>query len=519
MLSKKIYERINFYRKSIVHDRYSRIVDNFKNYESISRKKMLDEIYKVYEDPNNIVDICTTRELKYLKMILDEKTDVQKLTNDRYTWEIVTLRNKFLLLNDYTDFFIPDEIIDRVKEAIKLVDWDLAKKKDSLNEILVSYCKIQGSALLPTVVSFVSSITGIEESEILSHVQSNRVFKYYVLIYEKFIDSIDMDIPVALYQDYYYFEDELDEERKKQGIAGVLPINLGIYRTLFYNDFDKNNPKIKKFLEELNKMPFLWLGAINTIKMYAVLNIDREPLKKSIASIPDAQKYNLTKFFKILDEAMDEMPSGALNGFTPNQAKKIKLESEKIQEEKIKKYSKQENACLSSKDAKLFYKIYFALLEFTNNKYKINPKLKIYEQLNLDPYDLTDIIEKLWNNKEILVKEFCLKNPYKFNNEELSITSEFSKGIRGMYIIAKFEKEYTAFLTEDRAYMVKGINDNIDNVISFEDLPAPVVTSIIPFKGVLIYDGILSQLNILFGNNFEKTVERDYSTIMKYYHL
>ena len=45
---------------------------------------------------------------------------------------------------------------------------------------------------------------------------------------------------------------------------------------------------------------------------------------------------DLTNFFKILDEAMDEMPSGVLNGFTPNEAKKIKIEGNKNRYEREK---------------------------------------------------------------------------------------------------------------------------------------------------------------------------------------
>ena len=54
---------------------------------------------------------------------------------------------------------------------------------------------------------------------------------------------------------------------------------------------------------------------------------------------------------------MDEMPSGALNGFTPNQAREIEKEEKKLKDMKEKSYIKQKNACLDQKDAKLFYKV------------------------------------------------------------------------------------------------------------------------------------------------------------------
>lgn len=67
--------------------------------------------------------------------------------------------------------------------------------------------------------------------------------------------------------------------------------------------------------------------------------------------------------------------------------------------------------------------------------------------------------------------------------------------------------------------MIKGLNDNIDNIISYQKLPQPVKTSIIPFKNVLVYDGLLMELGIRMGTGFEKVIEEEYSKSIKYYHL
>lgn len=529
MQTRKMYERINDYRKEFVFEQYTRIVENFKDYEKISKRKMLEAIYQIYSDYNNIIDICTTRELKYLKMVVDcnleisENFEIDKIDylDSKYGWEREMLFKKFLIQRDFDrQIYIPEEIVEQVKEAVKHVKWNLQKKIDSLNEILVSYCKIQGSALLNTVTSFASGITGIAEDVIWNHMLNNRLFNYYVYIISKDFESLGKNIPVAIYQDYYNISDELDEERKKQGIVGSKQIDIRMYKTLFYNDFDIHNRKIKKFLEEIKKLPFFWFSAIGDIRNFAVLNIDRTPLKQSIASVPILKDYDLTIFFEILDEAMDEMPSGALNGFTPNEAKKIHLEEAQVKNKKEQSYVKQKDAHLSSSDKSLFYKIYFALLEFTNRKYKINLTVKIYNnKKGINPYEINEIVETFWKNKDTIVLELCLANPYKFNKEELQIASEFKKGIRDIIIIHKYEENYTAMMTRDKIYMVKGLSDNIDNIVSYQKLPYTVRTSIIPFKNVLVYDGILLEIGIKMGNDFEKVLERKYQNAMKYYHL
>lgn len=526
----KMYEEINGFKKEYVYERYTRIVPNFKDYDRITKVKMLDAIYDVYSDYNNIIDICTTRELKYLKMVLDNKLTLEDLLENpeelkieyldvKYDWERENLRHKFLLDYDYyKESHIPEEILDKVKAAIKNVNWKKHKKIDELNEIIVSYCKIQGSALLSTVASFGSKITGLSEDAVWKHMLSNKLFNYYVYIISKDFDTIGNNIPVAVHQDYYEIEEELEKQRRLQGLAGDKQIDIRIYKRLFYNDFDVQNPKIKKFLDEIQKLPFFWFSAIKIIREFAMLNIDRTSLKKSIQSVPALKYYDLTNFFKIMDEAMDEMPSGALNGFTPNEAKKLKVKQIQQEIKKEQSYIKQLNACLSKSDSKLFYKIYFGLLEFTNKKYEIR-NMKIYNHHGINPYELKDIIDKFWENKEAIVLEFCLANPYKFTKEELEITSEFKKGIRSMFIIAKYDLEYTAFMERDKVYMVKGLNDNIDNIISYKDLPYVAVTSIIPFKNVLTYDGILLGIGVKMGNSFYDTVAKEYDNMMKYYHL
>ncbi len=515
----RMHDLIIHFGKGIVFENYSRIVEEFKDYDKITKVKMLDEIYNVYDNPDNIIDICTTKELKYLKKVLNNEIPESSksfLVEDEYEWEVRNLRSKFLL-----DFEknIPEEVIDKVKEALKKVNWTEKKEIDELNELLVVYCKIQGTALLTTVCEYASAISGIDTQKIWEHMLDNKLFNYYVFITGENIEGLGKDIPIAIYQDYLNIQDEIRKQREKQGLAGTIQISQKMVKTLFYNDFDINNPKIKKLLDEIKQLPFNYYQALEMIKEYAMLNKKRDSLKETIQNAYYLKNMDLTELFKTLDAAMDEMPSGVLNGMSPNQIKKIETEKVNMQINKTKRYVKQENACLSQKDADLFYKIYFALLEFTNKKYKINNNIKIYKQEGINPYDITDIIDKYWENKEQITVEFCKNNPFKFTEEELKLASEFKKGKRSMFIICKYELEYTAFMELDRIYMIKGINANIDEIIPYNTLPKAVITSIIPFKDNLIYDGILSEFSINLGINLEKAIENEYNSMMKYYHL
>lgn len=102
-----------------------------------------------------------------------------------------------------------------------------------------------------------------------------------------------------------------------------MEFNLEMYRSLFYYDYDINNKKIRKFYKELERNNLDFKYITDKIKECVALNLDREPLKKIISRIYNDNDPELPLFFKIMDEAMDEMPSAVLNGSSVNQTKKI----------------------------------------------------------------------------------------------------------------------------------------------------------------------------------------------------
>ena len=515
----KMLEEIKYYKKEFVYETYTRVVPNIKGYDKITKVKMLEEIYKVYSDYKNIIDICTTKELKFLKMAIDNDP---KCVDDKYEWERNTLRGKFIInYHIYCSLEIPEEIKDNIEKAVKNINFKESKLKDEINEILVSICKIHGSMLIQPLIQIGSGLLNMDPSNIAHHIINNKVFNYYVFIASKEFEGLGNDIPTAIFHDYYYIFEELEKQRKIQGKAFNGEINIEDYKSLFYNDFNMNNPIIKKFYNELNKLPIYIPMVIDDIKEYSLLNVDRKKLKKSISSIPNLSNYDLTDFFEVMDKAMDEMPSGALNGLTPNELKNIKREEKEFEIKRSKKYIGQQNACLSKKEAKLFYKLYFGLLDFTNRKFNIRPNYKIYNQLGINPYEISDIVEKFWEYKDAVIIEFCMANPFKFNVDEIKMVQEFRKGFRDTFVIVEYDKEYTALMdmNTSKTYMIKGINSNIDEVIPYNQLPQITMTSIMPFNDKIIYDGLFMGYGVNFGIEFSKMVEKEFENSMKYYHL
>ena len=179
----------------------------------------------------------------------------------------------------------------------------------------------------------------------------------------------------------------------------------------------------------------------------------------------------------------------------------------------------QKNAHLKLEDAKLFYKLYFALLEYTNNKYHLSNIKKIYKQNNLDPMDLYPINDYLWQYIDI-IDNFIKDNSYKFNKEELTIIEGFKNSITDNFIIAGYDEEYTKLLNgEGKLYMIKGINCNIEEIIPSSELPIIINTTLLMFKDTIIFNSFFGTNNLKFGNDIKEFVIKEMKNVIKYYHL
>ena len=272
-------------RKDFIFDLYSKINSNFKEYDKVTRRKMLDFINDFYSDYYNIIDICTVRELKFLKRLASgEKINHR---DEKYDFEISSLMSKMLIGYDFSDgYLLADEFKDNIMLALSKVDMKKAKKVDELNEFLVGFCKVNGNVLVETLINLASQLFNYSDEELREHIINNKLFRYYVMFNFKYIESLDNEMVEALYSDYYYVMDKLDENRKKYDFITAPSFDLEMYKNIFYNNFDTDNKIVSKFLKEIKALPFFWDRTLEEVRICALLNEEREELKESISNVP-----------------------------------------------------------------------------------------------------------------------------------------------------------------------------------------------------------------------------------------
>lgn len=493
-------EYLKDFAKEDIYDIYRVLNIKIKDYDKITKNKMLEAIENEYEDYHNIISICTLKELIFLKeLVAKKKIKIQNI-NELQDFILSNLSSKLLIKLAGDEITLMDGLENSIKEAVTKLDLKAKQHEEDLIIPLLGAMRLLGLERYDNMVIIFSSIYEISSEEYNKLLLDSLLFKYYTFItYHKTYDYL------LVYHPYMDFTNELISlyETKKMGIK---VIDDEMFINVFYYGYDKKNKEVSTFMEKL-KSPILQ----ESVTHYVLFDDDRSSLKELLNSFG----FSTTR----LDEVMDKMPSSKYQLLTKEEYAKDILEHNKFEQERDYRYQKQVNASLHPKDCDLFYKLYFALLEYTNQEYKINATLKIYKNKYLNPQDLYPIVNKFFENKETIVDKVVKENPYKLNRLELECLKDFKRGIRDKFIIYKYEKEYTLISNNNTIYMVKGLRCPIDEIIDYKDLPYPVETSLIPFRGFIVYDGMIAGYEMNISISMKKNLLKEAKGFPRVYKL
>ena len=488
--------------KEDVYDLYCSIVYDVEDYDDITRGKMLDLIIKEYQQKEYLYHICTTKELDFLKDFLSNSLKPSDLK--KYDWEIKQLNSKGIFSMDYSCIY--EEQLPNVQDAIRIYSSEkkIKQNEDQMILFLIGFIKTNVDMNIIALSTLISSMAKIDKEHINSFL-AHPLIHFYCGFYEN--NTFLKGTKFIYYRAYEHLLDDLFEARKEYGIAGSRNIDITSFLDMFYYGYPLQNKKVKKMYDTVSQLKGSGLY-FEMITRARILN-DRRDLSLFIED---------DKLLQIIEDALDEMPCAAMNGFTPKEYQKEKNKDNTI----TQKFDliPQNNAHLSKNAANTFYKLYFALLEYTNNQYHINKNIKkIYKQEEINPNELIEINQYLWDHKEVL-DEFVSENPYHFDEEELSIINQFKSAVTGMFVIVGFEREYTKFLHEDgKIFMVKGVRCDIDQIIDSDSIPIVVETTLLMFKDKIVYNSFFAQVDISLGADFKEQVLLDMNKAMTYYHL
>ena len=123
-------------------------------------------------------------------------------------------------------------------------------------------------------------------------------------------------------------------------------------------------------------------------------------------------------------------------------------------------------------------------------------------------------------NKNI-IDNFIEDNDYKFTKEELLEINEFKNAITSEhFVLVGFDREYTKILSDDgKLYMVKGIRSDFDKIMNPKELPKIIGTTLLMFKGNIVFKSFFTNIDMVFGNDIKKDIIDQMKSAIVHYHL
>ena len=168
---------------------------------------------------------------------------------------------------------------------------------------------------------------------------------------------------------------------------------------------------------------------------------------------------------------------------------------------------------LSPTECHLFYKLHPALMFFANERLKLLPDdvADPEEYTSLPPETRIKVRDALHNQPD-LIGEFVRENPFSFTPEELEIVASWRQAVVDKLYIFRYLKNYTVFLSSGspkKAYGVLALADPFEELVG-PYLPILTNAVLLPFKGKITYDGLLSSYRISFGGGVKRNLNNDY---------
>lgn len=168
---------------------------------------------------------------------------------------------------------------------------------------------------------------------------------------------------------------------------------------------------------------------------------------------------------------------------------------------------------LEPHDVELFFKLHRALMFFVNQRLKVIPnKVATPDEFAALSPEMRLKVQDALNDNLDLIESFVDENPARLSADELDIVRSWRHLVTGKFYVFRELKKYTVFLSTTSpaiAYGVLALSQPFEDLIG-PCLPVLTQTVLLPFKGMIVYDGLMTSYNISFGPGIRRNLNEDF---------
>ena len=171
---------------------------------------------------------------------------------------------------------------------------------------------------------------------------------------------------------------------------------------------------------------------------------------------------------------------------------------------------------LSQEDGQLYYKLWLPLLDYVNKKYQINNKMgSMATAKRLEPAAVKQVANKLWSDVTI-IEDYLNKNE-DLPDEHKEIVRSWKRRIQGEFLMERHLKKGTIFISleNEEVYQVSGIISSWEEMFFGAPMPLMIEATFMPFRDVIISDGLIKPYPILVGSGMKRRFKDVYMTTKK----
>jgi len=165
---------------------------------------------------------------------------------------------------------------------------------------------------------------------------------------------------------------------------------------------------------------------------------------------------------------------------------------------------------LTTQEAAQYYKLMGSLQVYVNLKLSIIPEVVTvegYEELPLSEKLL--VRDALYDNIK-LVDSYLDEKPQNISVEEIEIVRKWKEFQRGDFFIERLLKKFAVFIGNEKVYGVSTLYEAFDEMLPYVRWPYYTKAVLLPFKGRIIYDGLLQGYNMSFGGGIKSRLKETY---------
>ena len=165
---------------------------------------------------------------------------------------------------------------------------------------------------------------------------------------------------------------------------------------------------------------------------------------------------------------------------------------------------------LSTQDADLYFKLMWSLQNYVNLKLGIISGVTTDDEYKkLPSSEKLGVRDALYDNIE-LIDSYLKENPQELSADELEIIKSWKKFKRSDYFIERTLKKYAIFIGGEKVYGVLALYDELEDVLPYVRWPYYTKAVLLPFKGQIIYDGLLQGYRVSFGGGIKTDLRETY---------